>query len=227
MKHLKLICALALASSGAVALAQAPMGQPADIRVEGIAFTRSINDAAGNTVTNGNSLTLTSGPKQDNFRDPNGTVSKNARILLTRIDNSKPFTFTARVTPGLSETYDAGTLYVWAKEDLWLKMAMELDERHKARIVTVRTSGTSDDNNHDIVQARSVYMKISSDTKTIGFYYSLDNEEWQLVRLYKNEYPSQIWLGVSAQSPTGRGTTATFADMAIAKSSVSNFRMGR
>jgi len=28
-------------------------------------------------------------------------------------------------------------------------------------------------------------MKISSDTKTVGFYYSLDKKSWQLIRLFK------------------------------------------
>jgi regulation of enolase protein 1 (concanavalin A-like superfamily) len=227
MKRINILFALALLTSGTLALAQASTGQSADVRVGGITFTKSINDAAKNTAATGKRLTLTAGAKQDNFRDPNGTISKNAPILLTRIDNSKPFTFSALVTPALSEVYDAGTLYVWSRDDLWLKMAMELDERLKARIVTVRTSGTSDDNNHDIVQSKSVYMKISSNTKTIGFYYSLDNKEWQLVRLYKNEYPSQLWLGVSAQSPTGKGTTVTFENMSMVDSSITDFRMGK
>lgn len=38
-----------------------------------------------------------------------------------------------------------------------------------------------------------MYMKISSDTKTIGFYYSLDKELWQLVRLFRNDYPSFVF----------------------------------
>ena len=33
------------------------------------------------------------------FRDPNGSVSDNAPILLSAIDNTKPFTFTAKITP--------------------------------------------------------------------------------------------------------------------------------
>ena len=74
-------------------------------------------------------------------------------------------------------------------------MAMEMDERQKTRMVSVRTIGTSDDNNHDVIEARSVHMRISSDTKTVGFYYSLDKKSWQLIRLFKNDYPASIWVG--------------------------------
>ena len=111
------------------------------------------------------------------------------------------------------------------KEDLWLKMAMEMDERHKTRMVSVRTTGTSDDNDHDVVTAKSVYMKISSDTTTVGFYYSLDKKTWQLIRLFKNDYPSSIWVGISTQSPIGEGTSAS-SRISLTKQSISDFRLG-
>jgi regulation of enolase protein 1 (concanavalin A-like superfamily) len=111
-------------------------------------------------------LTLASEAGSDNFRGPDGKLSNHsAPLLLTEVDNKRPFTLTARITPTFLKTYDAGTLYVYVREDLWLKMAMEMDERGKHRMVSVRTIGTSDDNNHDVIEAKSVYMKISSDTK--------------------------------------------------------------
>jgi uncharacterized protein len=200
----------------------------ASIALPGISFTRSLNGAAENTKVSDGKLTLTSAAKRDNFRDPNGKLSSNtAPVLLTEVDNKQPFTLTARITPTFVETYDAGALYVWVKDDLWLKMAMEMDERRRTRMVTVRTTGTSDDNNHDVVTARSVHMKISSDTRTVGFYYSLDNKSWQLIRLFKNEYPDKIWLGVSAQSPMGNGTSASFESVSLTRTAVADFRLGQ
>ena len=198
-----------------------------NITLPGITFTRSLNGAAENVKVNDGKLTLTSAAKRDNFRDPNGKLSSNtAPVLLTEVDSTKPFTFTAQVTPVFLETYDAGALYIWVKDDLWLKMAMEMDERQRTRMVTVRTIGTSDDNNHDAVAAKSVHMKISSDTKTVGFYYSLDRQSWQLIRLFKNDYPDRIWLGISAQSPMGNGTSAAFEDLSLTQTSIANFRLG-
>jgi regulation of enolase protein 1 (concanavalin A-like superfamily) len=193
----------------------------------GITFNLALNGAEEHVKVVDGRLTLSSPAKRDNFRDPDGKLSNNtAPMLLSEIDNRKPFTFTAKVTPTFLDTYDAGALYIWVRDDLWLKMAMERDERRRTRLVSVRTTGTSDDNNHDVVAAKSVYMKISSDTKTVGFYYSLDSKEWQLIRLFRNEYPNTIWLGVSSQSPVGNGNSSTFENIVLTQASVSDFRLG-
>ena len=60
--------------------------------------------------------------------------------------------------------------------------------------VSARTIATSADNDHEVVTSKSVYMKISSDRTTVGFYYSLDMKDWLLTRLFKNDCPSSIWV---------------------------------
>lgn len=102
---------------------------------------------------------------------------------------------------------------------------MEMDERGKTRMVSVRTIETSDDNNHDVITKKSVYMKITSDTKTVAFCYSLDKKNWQLIRLFKNDCPSSIWVGISAQSPLGKVTSAVFEDLSLTRTSISDFRL--
>lgn len=200
----------------------------ARVALPGITFTRSLNGAAENATVSGGRLILKSDAKRDNFRDPDGKLSNNtAPVLLAEVDNTKPFTLTATLTPNFLDTYDAGTLYIWVRDDLWLKMAMERDERGRVRMVSVRTNGTSDDNNHDVVTAKTVSMKISSDTKTVGFYYSVDDVNWQLIRLFKNEYPAKIWTGISTQSPVGKGTTTAFDAVSLTQKSITDFRMGK
>jgi hypothetical protein len=223
----KPLSALALLLLTSTALPASAETLKNEVKLPGITFTRSLNGAAANARVEGGKLTLESDARRDNFRDPDGTLSNNtAPLLLAEVDNRQPFTLTARVTPTFLKTYDAGALYIYVREDLWLKMAMELDERQKTRMVTVRTIGTSDDNNHDVIDAKSVYMKISSDTKTVGFYYSLDNESWQLIRLFRNDYPAAIGVGISTQSPLGEGTSAVFEDVSLTKQSISDFRRG-
>src|SRR5574344_65234 len=202
-------------------------GEECSVKVSGIEFTKSLNDAMNSATVDGDKLIITSNAQCDNFNDTDAKLSNNtAPVLLTKIDNAKPFTFIAKVAPTFKETYDAGTMYIYLNPDLWFKFAFERDERMKSRIVTVRTIETSDDNNHDVVNNASVYMKISSDVKTIGFYYSLDKEQWQLVRLFKNDYPAELWVGLSAQSPIGNGTNAIFEECSLTQSSISDFRMG-
>jgi regulation of enolase protein 1 (concanavalin A-like superfamily) len=61
---------------------------------------------------------------------------------------------------------------------------------------------------------------------TVAFYYSLDNQSWQLIRLFKNDYPASIWVGISTQRPLGDGTSAVFEDISLTRQSVSHFRLG-
>ena len=115
---------------------------------------------------------------------------------------------------------------MYVNDTLWQKLAFEQDEYGNHRIVTVRTQGTSDDKNHDKIDAKSVYMKISSDTRTIASYYSLDKKEWHMVRLYRNEYPDQIYLGISSQCPQHGGCTSIIEDITLSHDNVGDFRMG-
>jgi len=202
-------------------------GEECSVKVSNIEFTKSLNKAKDLATVQDGNLVLKSNARCDNFNDPNGKLSNNtAPVLLSKVNNNRPFTFTAKVTPTFIDTYDAGAMYVYLNEKMWVKFAFERDERMRTRIVSVRTIETSDDNNHDAVDNKSVYMKISSDTKTIAYYYSLDNKNWQLVRLYRNEYPNEIWFGLSAQSPLGNGTTVTFEECSFTESCIKDFRMG-
>jgi regulation of enolase protein 1 (concanavalin A-like superfamily) len=204
-------------------------GTACNMTFAGIKFTKSVNGADTLIKINDNRLAFKVGEKKDYFSDPDGKLSNNtAPILLTQINNKRPFTLISKVTPTFTKSglYNAGVLYIYVNDALYQKFCFEQDERGKHRVVTVRTIGTSDDNNHDVVERPFVYMKLSSDTKTVGSYYSLDNKKWHLVRLYKNTYPDKIWVGLSAQCPVDKGTVSYFDEVSLAQNSVSDFRMG-
>ncbi len=188
-------------------------------------FVKSLNNPK--VILSNDTLVISSGAKSDYFNDPNG-IDKytNAPMLMKEVDNTKPFTFIAKVKPAFSETYDAGALYIFHNNNLWQKFAFEMDERRLTRLVTVRTIGTSDDNNHDAIMQDNVYMKISSDTQNIGFYYSLDGQTWQLTRLYRNEYPQRIYIALSSQSPIGKGIDTQFSEIQFSNINIHNFRLG-
>jgi regulation of enolase protein 1 (concanavalin A-like superfamily) len=228
MKKVWLIVLLGIAVLSSCRNTEIENGEACSIKVSGVEFTKSLNDAKSLAAVTDGKLIFKCRAKNDNFNDPDGKLSNStAPVLLTKIDNSKPFTFIAKVTPSFNDMYDAGTMYIYLNSKQWFKFAFERDERKRTRMVTVRTIETSDDNNHDPVDSASVFMKMSSDTKTIGFYYSLDKENWQLVRLFRNAYPTETWIGVSTQSPIGNGTSATFEECSLTQSSVKDFRMGR
>lgn len=188
-------------------------------------FTKSLNNPQ--VEQNGERLVIKTTAKTDYFNDPNGKLTNgNAPIIMRELDMTKPFTFTVKVKPNLIETYDAGVLYLFCNEYLWQKLCIEKDERKLNRVVSVRTENTSDDNNHDVITQESLYFKISSNSQAIGFYYSLDNVNWQLVKVHENKYPNKIYLGLSSQSPIGKGMTTEFSEFKFEQKSIKNFRLG-
>jgi uncharacterized protein len=205
-------------------------GSSCDITINNIRFTKSINGA--DTLISEKTETgfkFSVGEKKDYFNDPDGKLSNNtAPILLTKIDNTKPFTLTAKVTPGFTKTglYNAGVLYVYRNDNHYQKFCFEQDERGDHRVVSVRTITTSDDNNHDKIAQPFVYMKLSSDGQTIGSYYSLDAKTWHLARLYRNDYGTELWTGISAQCPVDTGSFAFFNEINLTQTSVKDFRLG-
>jgi uncharacterized protein len=192
-------------------------------------FTEGLNGPMGGCVELKDSkITIKAGKETDFFIEPGSPPYEfaNAPLLLKQVDNTKPFTFSFKTTPVHIVKYDAGMAFIYIDNKNWLKFAFEADERLNKRLVTVKTKDFSDDNNHDAIKSPSVFLKISSDTKVIGFYYSIDNKEWQLVRVFKNEYPSVIRLGIGSQSPAGKGNQSVFEDIQFTEQSVKDFRMG-
>ncbi len=70
------------------------------------------------------------------------------------------------------------------------------------------------------------HHKISSDTHIIGSYYSLDGKEWQLVRLYKNNYPKNLLVGFSSLAPRKGECVCEFSELSKSTNNVSDFRLG-
>lgn len=192
-------------------------------------FTESLNGAKEQmTVDASGKIEMTAGPETDFFTEPGQPPydKANAPLLLRSVDNTKPFTFSFKTTPVHTVKYDAGMAFLYVDNHHWLKFAFEADERMKTRMVTVKTKDFSDDNNHDVVPSQSAYLKISSDTKVVGFYYSMDGKDWQLVRVFKNEYPAILRVGIGTQSPMGKGNKSVFEDFQFEETSVKDFRMG-
>lgn len=202
-----------------------------NVSLNGLHFTKSLNGAENQVSDSAGIVTFRAKPQADFFCDPNGKISQDdAAILFMEIDNKKPFTYSAKVRTGFTPegTYNAAVLFVYANDTLWQKLCFEQDERGTHRVVSVRTIGTSDDNNHEVVNddTECIYFKISSDTQTIANYYSLDGKTWQMVRLYKNEYGDKIYLGICSQAPQSDECISTFENLQLTTDHVKDFRLG-
>lgn len=201
----------------------------ADLTCGNVKFTKSLNVSGDMVKSKSNGTILTAGAQTDLFCDPVGVATNTtAPVMLTTIDNTRPFTFTVKVKPQFTKagTYSAGAILAFVDESHWQKLCFEQDEKGNHRIVTVRTVGTSDDNNHERSESSSVYLRLSSNTKIIGSYYSEDGINWKLVRVYKNEFPATFFLGISSQSPKDKSHSCQFSDVSIVDKAVANFRKG-
>lgn len=201
---------------------------PSDITIGGVKFTKSKNAEAGTLTLNGDTLKFVAGPQTDYFLSPDGSVVNSSPVIFTEVDNTKPFTFTAKVNPQFTETgtYSAGVLYAYENDTHSQKMCFEQDEFGDHRVVTVRTIGTSDDNNHQSIPGNEVYLRLSSDGKILGSYYSIDGKEWRMARLYKNDFPDTLLLGISSQSPKDDEHVCYFTEVSLSDKPVADFRNG-
>ena len=202
---------------------------PCDFVFGGINFSQAKNGGENGVEILDDTLKFVAGAKTDYFRSPDGSVIDTSPVIFTEVDNTKPFTFTAKVEPKFTEsgTYSAGVLYVYEDSTHCQKLCFEQDEYGDHRIVSVRTIGTSDDNNHQSIDGPNVFMRISSDGKQIGSYYSEDGKIWRLARVYRNDYPEKVLLGLSSQSPVDNGHVCQFTDVSIVETAVSDFRNGK
>ena len=207
------------------------VGNSCNIKFGNVQFTRSMNGAEKLiSFDEKNNLRFEANEKMDFFCDPDNKITNNtAPILLTEIDNTQPFLFTAKVKPEFTKSgmYNAAVLYIYVNDGFWQKLCFEQDERGKHRIVSVRTIRTSDDNNHDIIEQEYVYLRIYSNTKTVAFYYSLDNIDWQMVKLYENIYPQKIFLGISNQCPIDTGSCSYFEELSLSSDNIKDIRLGK
>lgn len=189
-----------------------------DITFGDVHFTKSINDAASLVSVSDGILSFDAPAQTDYFNSPTGQIKDNAPLLLAEVDNTQPFTFQALLTPGFTEKgrFNAAALYLYSDPEFWQKFAFEQDMRGLHRVVTVRTKGTSDDNTHEAIrESGSAWYRISSNRGVLSFSFSVDGSTWQLVRMYKNDYPDKIYVGISSQAPSDDTCHSTFEQISL------------
>lgn len=202
---------------------------PCNISIGGVKFTKIKNEKAAKIEVSADTMKFVAGAQTDFFRAPNGSIVNSSPVIFTEIDNTRPFTFTAKVNPKFTEsgTYSAGVLYAYENDTHNQKLCFEQDEYGDHRVVTVRTIGTSDDNNHQSIPGDAVYMRLSSDGTTLGSYYSEDGKKWHMARLYKNDFPEKLLLGLSSQSPKDNEHICYFIEVSLVDKATSDFRNGK
>ncbi len=177
-------------------------------------------------LSNDGTLTIEAPARTDLFCDPEtATLNDSAPVALFAPPDSA-FQLSARVTVVFGSTYDAGTLQVWARADLWAKLCFELSPQGMPMIVSVVTRGVSDDCNSVALSAPSVYLRISQLSHATAFHCSLDGRRWTFVRYFSLGPLDGLQVGFSGQSPTGPGCQAVFSDIRYTPGLLRDLRSG-
>jgi len=206
-------------------------GQPVDeedsgLRIDGIPFKLLWDIRPEGFQYSNGSLQLTAGEKTDLFRNPRGQseVNNSPRVLF---EPERHFLLSSRISVDFADTFDAGALVVYGDKDTWAKLCFEFSPQKQPTIVTVVNKSVSDDSNHVPVSAKHVYLRVAGlDNGAFAFHYSSDGTAWQLARYFALTSESRFRVGFSSQSPTGRGCTASFSEIAYQAKMLLDVRSG-
>jgi uncharacterized protein len=174
----------------------------------------------------GESLTLTAGPRTDRFADPQlaAPPTLNAPALVG--EPSGDFRLSARVTVDFVATYDAGVLILHASDRVWAKLCFEYSPQREPMVVSVVTREVSDDCNSFVVDGASIWLRIARTGRAFAFHASTDGETWTFIRHFALDAAGEPAVGFAAQSPTGEGCTVTFEQIAFEAAGLRDLRSG-
>ena len=173
-------------------------------------------------------LAIQTGPVTDLFTSPMGdpAVDNSPRLLF---DVAGDFTLSARVTVDFRAKFDAGVLLLYAGPAYWAKLCFEYSPLDEPTVVSVVTRGLSDDCNSVVVGSNRVYLRVARLGQAFAFHYSVDGKMWHMVRVFSlGDFGETegIGAGLSVQSPTGEGCTATFDRMEFSRHTLGDIRSG-
>jgi uncharacterized protein len=182
----------------------------------------------GSSKIAGGILELRAKPKTDWFFNPSDLSRKDDVIVASTTVNSPVFSLSARLSVDFASPYDGGVIYVKASDDSWAKLAFEFSAERKPTIVSVVTRMISDDCDGPSHREDHVWLRIYCDAKTLAFHYSADGKYWRFIRWFSIPYIERrpIEIGFGAQSPTGEGSAARFADIRFGTATIENIRNG-
>lgn len=180
----------------------------------------------GSASTPDNSLILVSPAEVDWFNSPWADSRLHSATALVFTPPDGQFSLSARVSvDGPRSTFDAAVLCLWSDADHWAKLCFELSPAGQAMVVSVVTSGWSDDANSHVVDDPEVFLRLSRGEHGWVFHASGDGAEWRFIRTFRMASET-IKVGFLAQAPTGPACTARFADITLTTSAPVDLRDG-
>lgn len=163
-------------------------------------------------------------PVKENGFFPNPVA--NASLYYTELTGD--FVFKTKVALEFKDFYDAAALLVYENENVWAKLALENSDLpcRKPAVVSVVTNRISDDCNGPVMDDNTVWFQISRVDDCFAFHYSVDGEEYNMVRVFTLPVGQTVKVGFEAQAPMSEGGNRYYSEISIENKRVENIRAG-
>lgn len=175
------------------------------------------------------SLAISAGEKTDWFIDPGGAITVGSAPVALFTPPDADFILSAKATVAFASMFDAGVLFLHARDDVWAKLCFEFSPQRQPMVVSVVTRGSSDDCNSVVVEGNEVWLRVSRNEATFAYHYSPDGKSWHMVRYFALDALGALdglRVGFEAQSPIGEGCQATFSDIRYRPGKLADLRSG-
>jgi uncharacterized protein len=193
------------------------------VRVPGIPVELAELHGPVSATVDGGRLTIAAGPRTDLFAPPDGSApAVNAPALVGATTGD--FLLAATLTVELGSTFDAGALLLWRDPETWAKLALERSPEGRPTVVSVVTRGRSDDCNSLALDAGAARLRVARLGDACAFHVELAGR-WELVRHFALG-AGPLSAGFLAQSPTGPGCSAAFAEIGLEERLLADVRDG-
>ncbi|WP_160687683.1 DUF1349 domain-containing protein [Clostridium sp. C2-6-12] len=149
----------------------------------------------------------------------------NAPYYYTEIDGD--FVLKVKVSHEFKDTYDSASVMVMKDLRCWAKACFELTDFDTHAVVSVVTNGDSDDANGCNLDGNSAWLQVCRVGNNFAFHYSIDGENFYMMRYFHLPVEPVIKVGLLAQAPVGSGGTRVYEDLIIEKTTVKNIRVGK
>lgn len=149
----------------------------------------------------------------------------NAPYYYTEIEGD--FVLKVRVSHDFKYTYDSASVMIMRDLNCWAKCCFELTDFGTHSAVSVVTNGVSDDANGCNIDGNTLWLQVCRVGNNFAFHYSIDGEQFYMMRFFTLPVESVIKVGLVAQSPKGNGGKRVYEKLTIKKETVKNIRNGK
>lgn len=173
-------------------------------------------------------------PKESDFFCNNGAVGEegvtpeslsNAPFYYTEVTGD--FIMRVKVSHDFKDIYDSSSIMVMQDMTHWAKACFELTDFNTHAVVSVVTKEQSDDANGCNIEGNSVWLQVCRVGQSFTFHYSIDGDNYYMMRFFNLPTEKTLKVGLLAQAPTGSGGIRIYENLTIEKRKVKNIRMGK